>query len=199
MLIATLSSKVRRSIGSVSRRSRAAVRPNPVWLPRRHRLTSPRVVVVDTTFARLDMGAIMSARLASLSGQLTIERVTVPGFKDLAAASRRAINQGAAIVIACAMPGPEPIDESCASEASIGLQMVQALTGTPILEVFVHTTEALDADGTVHPGVLEDLCTHRCEAHADNAARMVLAPTGMVERAGTGRRQGTDDVGGLVQ
>lgn len=156
-------------------------------------------VVVDTTFARVDMGAIVARRIAEVAstGDLAVERVTVPGFKDLTAASRRAIDGGAAIVVACAMPGPEPIDESCARDASLGLQTVQALTGVPVLEVFMHVTEALQDDGTVHEGHLVEICRRRCEGHADNAVRMVLDSAAMTERAGTGRRQGADDEGAI--
>jgi len=159
--------------------------------------THNRVVVVDTTFARIDMGAIVAGQIeiSAPAGELAIERITVPGFKDLTAASRRAINDGAAIVLACAMPGPEPIDESCAREASLGLQTVQALTGVAVLEVFVHMTEALDADASVDEELLVEICRRRCEGHADNAVWMVLDPAMMTHRAGTGRRQGADHAG----
>lgn len=158
-----------------------------------------RAVVVDTTFARVDMGAIVARRITETTSaeDLAVERVTVPGFKDLTAASRRAIDDGAAIVVACAMPGPEPIDESCAGDASLGLQTVQALTGVPVLEVFVHMTEALQADATVQESHLVEICRRRCEGHADNAVRMVLDPAAMTRRAGTGRRQGADDEGAI--
>lgn len=161
-------------------------------------LGTPRIVVVDTTFARADMGGIVAARIGQSATVAAVQRVTVPGFKDLAAATRRAIDDGAAIVIACGMPGPEPIDESCASEASAGLQMVQALTGTSVLEVFVHMSEALDGDGIVHEATLLEICRRRCEGHADNALLMLFDAEEMVARAGTGRRQGADDEGTLV-
>lgn len=159
--------------------------------------TLNRVVVVDTTFARIDMGAIVAEQIqrSAPEGGLEVERITVPGFKDLAAASRRAINGDAAIVVACAMPGPEPIDESCARDASLGLQMVQALTGVAVLEVFVHMTEALNADGAVDEELLVEICRDRCKGHADNAVWMVLDPVRMTHRAGTGRRQGADHAG----
>lgn len=108
------------------------------------------------------------------------------------------LDHGAGLVIACAMPGPEPIDESCASEASLGLQMVQALTGTSVLEVFVHTNEAARSDGVIDEERLLHIATHRCQAHADNALRMLFDPDEMIERAGSGRRQGADDEGTLA-
>lgn len=159
---------------------------------------TPRVVVLDTTFARVDMGRIVAERLAQSAERVAVERFTVPGFKDLAAAARRAIDGGAAIVIACAMPGPEPIDATCASESSLGLQTVQALTGTSVLEVFVHMTEALTPDGEVEEERLLEIVHRRCQGHADNALWMLLDPDTMIRRAGTGRRQGAEDEGILA-
>lgn len=159
----------------------------------------PRTIaVLDTTFARVDMGQLVVEHLAGRSDQAIVERRTVPGFKDLAAAARRAIDDGAALVIACAMPGPEPIDAACASEASVGLQVLQAVTGRSVLEVFVHMSEAIGPDGAVDEARLLDITVRRCRGHADNAARMLMDPATMVRRAGTGRRQGADDVGALV-
>lgn len=160
--------------------------------------SSRRIAVLDTTFARVDMGRVVAEQLAASTEQVTVERSTVPGFKDLAAAARRSIDDGAALVIACAMPGPEPIDEACASEASLGLQMVQALTGTSVLEVFVHTTEAVRSDGVIDEDRLLHIATRRCQGHADNAVRMLMNPDDMTQRAGTGRRQGADDEGALA-
>lgn len=159
--------------------------------------SAPSIAVIDTTFARIDMGGIVAAQIAQSPEAVVVDRVTVPGFKDLAAA-RRAINDGAAIVVACAMPGPEPIDEACAHDASVGLQTVQALTGTPVLEVFVHMTEALDDHAAVDEDRLMEICKRRCQAHADNAIWMLLNHETMTRRAGTGRRQGADDAGQLV-
>lgn len=96
------------------------------------------------------------------------------------------------------MLGPEPIDESCARDASLGLQTVQALTGVAVLEVFVHMTEARQTDGTVDVDHLVEICRRRCDGHAENAVRMVLDPAAMTRRAGTGRRQGADDAGAVA-
>jgi riboflavin synthase len=64
------------------------------------------------------MGTIVLDRIQGRAtpNRLRAVRRTVPGFKDLAAASRRAIEEGASLVVACAMPGPEPIDETCAGD-----------------------------------------------------------------------------------
>jgi len=157
------------------------------------------IVVIDTTFSIVDMGKIVCAQINS-SDHITdakLERYTVPGFKDLAAVARRSIDSGADIVLALAMPGPEPIDESCAKDASYGLQMVQALTGVSVLEIFVHMSEALNEDGSVNEPKLIDICENRCREHADNALRMVYRPEEMIKRAGSGRRQGGPDIGSI--
>lgn len=157
------------------------------------------ITVVDTTFSVLDMGALVVDEINTSHGleHVTVVRRTVPGFKDLTAASRAAIDGGASLVVACGMPGPEPIDESCAKDASFGLQMTQALTGVPVLEVFVHMSEALDGDARVDPETLSAICRDRCRGHANNAVAMVTKPESMIARAGTGRRQGAPDVGAL--
>lgn len=158
------------------------------------------IAVIDTTFSRIDMGAIVLDELTknSLADRMRTSRRTVPGFKDLAAAARNFINGGADIVVACAMPGPEPIDESCAKDASFGLQMVQALTGVPVLEVFVHMAEAMGSEDGLDEAHLAAICERRCRGHADNASTMMLQPEVMITRAGTGRRQGADHEGSLA-
>ena len=162
---------------------------------------APTIAIIDTTFSTVDMGALVLDEISQASAgephSYEIVRRTVPGFKDLTAASRSAIDAGASIVLACGMPGPEPIDESCAKDASFGLQMTQALTGVPVLELFVHMSEALTATGEVDAETLLRICEGRCRGHANNAIAMLAEPDVMIERAGTGRRQGGQDVGPL--
>ena len=159
-----------------------------------------KITVIDTTFATFDMAGYMIDELENSehAAELEISRVTVPGFKDLAAPARRASDDGAEMILCAGMPGPEDIDEACSHDASFGLQMVQALTGTTILEIFVHMTEALNDDRSIDTEKLEGICEHRCREHAKNALRMMFHPQEMVERAGSGRRQGGQDVGSMA-
>jgi riboflavin synthase len=154
-----------------------------------------RIGVVDTMFARVDMGAIAERKLAIMDGhgdRFRVLRRTVPGMKDLAVAARRLIEgDGCSIVIACAMPGPAEIDQLCAHEASGGIMLVQVLTGTHVLEVFVHATEEADENRFV------ELCRRRVEGHARNAYWMLYAADELRARAGQGIRQGAPDVGPL--
>jgi len=151
--------------------------------------------VVDTMFARFDMGAEALAELAECPGHgerfETIRR-TVPGFKDLAVAAKQMIEiERCRIVIALGMPGRAPIDKTCAHEASQGLMLAQLMTNTPILEVFVHEDESDD------PTVLAEVCRNRSRKHARNAFWMLYEPDQLIRRAGKGIRQGFDDVGPL--
>lgn len=154
-----------------------------------------RIGVVDTMFARIDMGSIAERKLATMDGhghRFQVLRRTVPGMKDLAVAAKQLIEgHSCSIVIACGMPGAAAIDQICAHEASQGIMLAQVLTGVPILEVFVHVGEERDERCFIQ------LCRKRIEGHALNAYWMVCAPDELVARAGQGVRQGTDDVGPL--
>ena len=152
--------------------------------------------VVDTMFARHDMGADALEELASCPGHgetFNVLRRTVPGFKDLAVAAKLMIERdGASIVIACGMPGSADIDKVCAHEASQGLMQAQLRTSTPILEVFVYEDEA-DDDAT-----LAMVFENRTKGHARNAYWLLFEPDQLVARAGRGIRQGFGDAGPLL-
>ncbi|MEA3190763.1 MAG: riboflavin synthase [Thermoplasmata archaeon] len=150
-----------------------------------------RYGVVDTTFSTVDMGAVA---VEALRGQgipeARILRRTVPGFKDLAVAAKRMVERdGCAIVVACGMVGPEPIDKQCGHEASMAIAQAQLMTSTHVLEVFVHMDEAKsDAE-------LIEVARNRTAEHAVNAVWLVERPHELVARAGTGQRQGFQDAG----
>lgn len=148
-----------------------------------------RIGVVDTTFASVDMGAIVVRALQAEATGFRVERYTVPGIKDLAVACRRLFDAGCDLVVACGMPGPEPVDKQSAHVASTGLQYAQVLAGRHVVEVFVHLDEARDARE------LASVVQNRCEEHARNALALLRGPTALTPRAGTGRRQGFADVG----
>ncbi len=155
-----------------------------------------RIGVVDTMFARYDMGAAARAELAECPGfgdRFTVVARTVPGFKDLAVAAKNLIERdGCSIVVALGMPGGALIDKQCAHEASQGIMQAQLLTSTPILEVFVHEDESDD------PAVLAKVFENRSREHARNAYWMLFEPEQLRRRAGQGVRQGFDDAGPLA-
>jgi riboflavin synthase len=154
-----------------------------------------RIGVVDTTFARYDMGGAARRELEECPGHGTTFEVvsrTVPGFKDLAVAAKLLIERDRCdVVVALGMSGGEPIDKQCAHEASQGLMLAQLLTSTHILEVFVHEDEADDPD--VLAAVFED----RSRKHARNAYWLLFEPEQLARRAGQGVRQGFGDAGPL--
>jgi riboflavin synthase len=153
--------------------------------------------VVDTMFARVDMGAIALEALRAkpdFGVRFDIARRTVPGFKDLAVAAKRMIQlDGCEIVVALGMPGAAEMDRACAHEASLGIMLAQVLTGVPVLEVFVHESEALG-----DPARLMAICRDRCAKHALNAHDMLFDPASLTARAGQGVRQGAEDAGPLA-
>ena len=169
----------------------AKKKPTPKPKPEKAR----RIGVVDTMFARFDMGASARAELEGCSGfgeTFTVVSRTVPGFKDLAVAAMNLIEQeDCEIVVALGMPGSAPIDKQCAHEASQGIMLAQLMTATPILEVFVHEDESDD------PDVLAKVFDDRSRKHARNAYWMLFEPEQLARRAGQGVRQGFDDAGPL--
>ena len=148
-----------------------------------------RVGVADTTFSRVNMGAIAVDELRK-HASVAIERVTVPGIKDLPVACKKLIEERRCdIVMALGMPGGKDKDKMCAHEASTGLIQCQLMTNTHIIEVFVHEDEAKD------DRELAWLMEQRTREHAVNAVRLVLHPKELERQAGTGQRQGFEDAG----
>jgi riboflavin synthase len=142
--------------------------------------------VADTTFAVVNMTKHI---LPLLKGHKVI-RYTVPGIKDLPVACLNLFKEDKCdIIIALGMAGPTPIDKQCSHEASLGLQQVQLLVQKHIIEVFVHMDEAKsDKD-------LKQIAINRATKHAKNALALLKGKTTLTPYAGTGRRQGKDDVG----
>ncbi len=150
-----------------------------------------RIGIVDTTFARYDLGGSAEAELKGMGTGFRVLRRTVPGIKDLPVACRNMIEEGCDLVMAMGMPGPLAVDKQSALVADLGLQQVQILTGVPILGVFVHEDEARDEKE------LAWLADRRAREHARNAYNMLLRPEVLRRNAGRGLREGFEDVGPL--
>jgi len=149
----------------------------------------PTIGVVDTTFARFNMGKAAVDEIQKNVSAKIIRR-TVPGVKDLPVAAKKLIEEeGCDIVMALGMPGSKPTDKVCAHEASTGIIQAQLMTNTHIIEVFVHEDEAKDAKE------LAFLMEQRSREHALNVVKMLFKPEQMIREAGTGQRQGFEDVG----
>ncbi len=151
-----------------------------------------KVGVVDTAFSKINMGKIAVDELNENFESVSIVRRTVPGMKDLAVACKKLFEEEECdVCIALAMPGKEKIDEQCAHEASQGIMLAQLTASKHIIEVFVHENEAKDERE------LSEICADRCKKHARNAVLLVANPSELAKRAGTGARQGRQDVGGI--
>lgn len=151
-----------------------------------------KIGIVDTTFARYDMGKSAIEELKAQGTGFGIIRRTVPGVKDLPVGAKKLIEEeGCELVIALGMPGPKPIDRQCAHEASLGLIQAQLITNKHIIEVFVHEDEAKDEKE------LAWLADRRAREHAVNAYQLLFKPEMLRKNAGKGLRQGFEDAGPL--
>ncbi len=156
--------------------------------------TNPlKIGIVDTTFARIDMGAMAVDELGKKFPKLPIKiiRATVPGIKDLPVECLKLLSSGCDIVIACGMPGKMPVDKQCAHEASLGMQMAMIKSGKHIVEVFAHEDEGKDEADYAR------LAQDRVRKHAVNAVWMCRFPEELRKRAGKGMRQGRNHVGAI--
>ncbi|HPA07385.1 MAG TPA: riboflavin synthase [Methanoregulaceae archaeon] len=148
-----------------------------------------KIGIADTTFARVNMGGIAADELKR-NASVTIERVTVPGIKDLPVACKKLIEERhCGLVMALGMPGGKEKDRMCAHEASTGLITCQLMTNIHIIEVFVHEDEARD------DRELAWLAEQRTREHAKNALKLAFYPQELTKEAGTGQRQGFPDAG----
>ena len=151
-----------------------------------------KIGIVDTTFARYDMGQSAIDELNSNRTGFKIIRYTVPGIKDLPVACKKMFEeQNCDIVISLGMPGPKPIDKQCAHEASTALIQTQLLCNKHILEVFVHEDEGKDEKE------LAWLADRRSREHTINALDLLFKPENLIKKAGQGLREGFKDAGPL--
>ncbi|MFC2162085.1 riboflavin synthase [Candidatus Altiarchaeota archaeon] len=152
-----------------------------------------KVGVVDTTFARMDMGAMASQEIRDNYPDAKVVRKTVPGVKDLPCECKILLEEGGCdICMALGMPGPKQIDKTCAHEASMGLIQAQLMMNKHIIEVFVHEDEA---SGKQLISIIED----RVRSHARNAVLLLTRPEALTRNAGKGVRQGKEDAGSLFK
>lgn len=151
------------------------------------------VGIVDTTFARYDMGSAAGNELKGLGTGFKIIRRTVPGIKDLPVAAKKLLEEeGCDIAMALGMPGKADKDKVCAHEASQGIIQAQLMTNKHIIEVFVHEDEAEDEK------TLAWLMDRRAREHAHNVYDLLFRPQELIRNAGMGLRQGFEDVGPVM-
>ena len=148
------------------------------------------VGIADTTFARVDMGAMAIDEIENTTSRMRLIRYTVPGMKDLPVACKILFDQhNCEMCIALGMPGAAEIDKVCAHEASQGIIMCQLMTGKHIIECFVHEDEAET------PEELIKVCDNRAREHAQNVIKLLFDKEWLEKNAGKGLRQGYPDAG----
>ncbi len=148
-----------------------------------------KIGIVDTMFARVNMGEMAIDEIKKNYPDVEIKRRTVPGVKDLPVECKKLLDEGCDSCMALGMVGGAPVDAMCAHEASLGIQQAKLLTGKHIIEVFVHENEAW-SDREFH-----SICENRTRKHAHNAILLVKDPQKLVELAGKGVRQGKENEG----
>jgi riboflavin synthase len=145
--------------------------------------------VVDTTFARVDMAKIAIDAILQHLPNARIIRYTVPGIKDIPVAAKKVLEK-ADIAITFGWVGRSLIDKYSYLAASIGLILVQILTGKHVIDVTVHEDEAEDEEE------LYRIAVDRARKHALNLVILLTkGGEGLTPYAGTGLRQGHPDVG----
>ena len=144
-----------------------------------------KIGVVDTMFARADMGALAVKTIKKEAPNAEIVHYTVPGVKDLAIGCKKLFDEsGCDIIIALGMAGKMPIDETCAHEANLGLIHCELMVGRHIMKIFVHEKEAKNDKKLVA------IMKNRVVKHSTNAVKLLNDPSWLRARAGTGQRQG---------
>jgi len=152
-----------------------------------------KIGIVDTTFARVNMGKIAIDELKRISS-IPYERYTVPGIKDIPVAAKKLIEErGCDLVITLGWVGKTQKDLFSYLALSIGLQMVQLMTNKHVIDVTVHEDEAESELELLR------IAENRVREHVRNAVDLLLYPKRLQKLAGTGQRQGFPDVGPILK
>ena len=147
------------------------------------------VGVVDTTFARVDMAKIAIDTITQYLPRARIIRYTVPGIKDIPVAAKKVLEKSD-IAITFGWVGRSLTDKYSYLAASIGLILVQVLTGKHIIDVTVHEDEAESEEE------LYRIAVDRAKKHALNLVTLLTkGGEGLTPYAGMGLRQGHPDAG----
>ena len=150
-----------------------------------------RVGVVDTTFARVDMGSIAEKTLKDLLPSIVVVRYTVPGIKDIPVATKKLIEEKQCDgVITLGWVGPTLTDKLSYVVSSLALQLVQLMTNKHVIDVTVHEDEATSQEE------LAKIAIDRTIKHCRNLITLITSGgEGLRKYAGKGLRQGREDVG----
>lgn len=147
--------------------------------------------VVDTTFARVDMGAVAVDEIRSLMPNAVVKRLTVPGIKNTVWGALKLIREGCDAVIVLGWVGPSQVDKYSYLATSIGLMQLQIETGALVLDVTVHEEE-----GGGDEKRLKEIALDRTKKHVWNLVQLMRG--GLERYAGKGLRQGYPHAGEIV-
>ncbi len=152
-----------------------------------------KVGIVDTTFARVDMGSVAEEAIKQALPDCEVIRYTVPGIKDVAVAAKKLIEEeGCEGVITLGWVGKTLTDKLSYAVASMALQLVQLMTNKHVIDVTVHEDESDDLQE------LYNIAVDRARKHALNLVTLLTkGGKGLTPYAGQGLRQGREDVGPL--
>ena len=150
-----------------------------------------KVGIVDTTFARVDMGSIAESVIKEELPSAKVVRYTVPGIKDIPVAAKKLIVEyGCDGVITLGWVGKTLTDKLSYVAASMALQLVQLETLKHVIDVTVHEDEAEEEEE------LKKIAVDRATKHARNLIVLLTRGGESLKRyAGMGLRQGYPDVG----
>ncbi len=152
-----------------------------------------KICIVDTTFSRVNMGEIAINELKNYSGIRYIRR-TVPGIKDLPVEAKRLLEiEDCDIVITLGWVGKAEKDSLSYLAMSIGKIFAELMTNKHIIDVTIHEDEAEDEK------ILLRIAENRVREHVRNAVDLIRNPKRLIRQAGTGQRQGFEDVGPILR
>jgi len=152
-----------------------------------------RVGIVDTTFARINMGDIAERVIRNELPSASIVRYTVPGIKDIPVAAKKLIEERECeAVITLGWVGRTLTDKISYAVASMALQLVQLMTNKHVIDVTIHEDEV------EKPEELREIAIDRVVKHSKNLVILLRkGGEGLRPYAGKGIRQGYRDVGPL--
>ncbi len=150
-----------------------------------------RVGIVDTTFARVDMGKVAEEVIKRELPSAKVIRYTVPGIKDIPVAAKKLIEEfGCEGVITLGWVGKTLTDKLSYVVSSMSLQLVQLLTNKHVIDVTVHEDEAESDEELLR------IAIDRASKHARNLVILLTkGGEGLRRYAGKGLRQGYPDIG----
>ncbi|MFN7105049.1 MAG: riboflavin synthase [Pyrobaculum sp.] len=147
------------------------------------------VGIVDTTFARVDMGGIAVEELKNLMPDAVVRRITVPGVKNAVWGALRLIKEGCDAVAVLGWVGPTQVDKYSYLATSIGLMQLQIATGVLVLDVTIHEEEGDEKK-------LKEIAVDRTKKHMWNLVQILRGDLGRY--AGKGLRQGYPHAGEIL-